>query len=60
MKYGMNKFHCCATCTHFQAKKQSNGMKYLCVRLGYETKPTYTFNCWDPKESVRKLMNKRK
>ncbi|GAE24843.1 hypothetical protein JCM9140_796 [Halalkalibacter wakoensis JCM 9140] len=54
-------FHCCATCKHFSAqKKESGGMSYHCVRLGYETKPAYTFTCWDPKEHVKKLMKKDK
>lgn len=35
-------------------------MVYSCSRLGYETKPTYTFNCWDPKDHVLRLMEKEK
>lgn len=31
-------------------------MKYRCGRLGFETKTTYQFDCWNPKEQVRKLM----
>ncbi|WP_332633912.1 hypothetical protein [Halalkalibacter flavus] len=55
-----NRYHCCATCTHFSAeKKQGGGMHYRCIRLGYETKPAYTFHCWEPKEHVKKLMEKR-
>lgn len=54
------RFHCCATCKHFLAKKkEERGMAYICVRLGYETKPTYVFSCWDPKENVKRLMEKR-
>ncbi|TWI57910.1 hypothetical protein IQ10_01239 [Halalkalibacter nanhaiisediminis] len=54
-----NRFHCCATCQHFSAeKKSSGGMYYHCVRLGFETKPTYTFNCWNPTETVKHLMKK--
>ncbi|WP_043933204.1 hypothetical protein [Bacillus sp. EB01] len=53
-------FHCCATCQHFRASKTSAGMYYLCSRLGYETKPAYKFNCWNPKEQVVKLIQKQK
>ncbi|MCM3763652.1 hypothetical protein M3234_01610 [Neobacillus niacini] len=54
----MRDFHCCATCQHFRAEKKEDGMKYYCSRLGYETKPNYQFNCWNPKENIIKLMNK--
>ncbi|UCZ55427.1 hypothetical protein LGQ02_10760 [Bacillus shivajii] len=54
----MKKFHCCATCIHFRAQKTKERMTYYCSRLGYETKPTYEFNCWEPKEQVKKLMEK--
>lgn len=57
----VSRFHCCATCKHFLAKKKEvRGMEYICVRLGYETKPTYMFTCWDPTEKARRLMEKRK
>jgi hypothetical protein len=52
-------YHCCATCTHFKAEKTQSGMIYFCSRLGYETNPKYQFNCWNPKENIRKLMDKR-
>lgn len=55
----MNSFHCCATCQHFQSIKLDKGMKYQCKRLGYETRPAYQFTCWEPKEVVKKLMEKR-
>ncbi|MBT2639033.1 hypothetical protein J7E37_13905 [Bacillus sp. ISL-39] len=51
-----NRFHACATCVNFQAEKMDGKMKYHCLRLGYETKSHYQFNCWDPKEHVKKLM----
>jgi hypothetical protein len=52
-------FHCCATCRHFTAeKKDGGGMRYHCIRLGYETKTTYQFSCWDPKDQVKKLIRK--
>lgn len=54
----MKDFHCCATCRHFKPEKTPKGMKYVCGRLGYETKTNYQFNCWRPKEHVIKLMNK--
>ncbi|MCP8616140.1 hypothetical protein [Salirhabdus salicampi] len=57
----MKDYHCCATCIHFEAIKQKpSGMVYRCVRLGYETKPSYQFRCWDPKEHIVKLINKEK
>ncbi|MBB5172639.1 hypothetical protein [Texcoconibacillus texcoconensis] len=53
----MNKnFHCCATCEHFRAEKLEDGMRYYCARLGFDTKTTYQFNCWRPKDHIRKLM----
>ncbi|NEU30805.1 hypothetical protein GN156_08450 [bacterium LRH843] len=55
------RFHCCATCKHFLAKKkEGGGMEYRCIRLGYETKPSYVFSCWDPTEKVKRIMNKEK
>ncbi|MGG0716781.1 hypothetical protein ABE096_04175 [Robertmurraya massiliosenegalensis] len=54
-----NRFHACASCIHFRASREKQGMKYHCSRLGYETKPNFQFNCWSPKENVRKLMEKR-
>ncbi|MFC0473398.1 hypothetical protein ACFFHM_23550 [Halalkalibacter kiskunsagensis] len=53
------RFHCCATCCHFAAEKKSGGgMRYYCERLGFETKTTYQFSCWDPKNHVKELMRK--
>ncbi|KMJ55101.1 hypothetical protein AB3N04_03005 [Alkalihalophilus sp. As8PL] len=54
-----NEFHCCATCIHFQAMRRGEAMHYLCKRLGFDTKPTYQFSCWEPKENVKQLMKKR-
>jgi hypothetical protein len=54
------KYHACATCVNFAAGKTKNGMVYRCVRLGFETKPNYQFNCWVPKENVKKLIEKHK
>ncbi|WP_102027443.1 hypothetical protein [Salirhabdus sp. Marseille-P4669] len=58
----MRDFHCCATCVNFLAKKneQERGMIYRCTRLGYDTRPEYKFDCWDPKPHVIKLMEKEK
>ncbi|MEH7417945.1 hypothetical protein V7266_21970 [Neobacillus drentensis] len=55
----MKDFHCCATCEYFRAEKKTEGINYYCSRLGYETKTYYKFNCWSPKEQVKKLLNKR-
>jgi hypothetical protein len=35
-------------------------MSYSCSRLGYETKPAFQFACWNPKEQVKKLIEKQK
>lgn len=53
-----NKYHCCATCVNFKPQKTDKGMYYFCTRLGYETKPDYTFNCWEPKPHIIELMKK--
>ncbi|WP_046173676.1 hypothetical protein [Domibacillus indicus] len=55
-----SRFHACATCRHFQALKQQGSMLYKCGRLGYETNPGCRFNCWDPKDHVKKLMEKER
>lgn len=64
LAYGGNsmveRFHVCASCVNFQAVRTDDGMKYFCRRLGYETKTTYKFNCWEPKPQVKRLMEKRK
>ncbi|WP_299093202.1 hypothetical protein [uncultured Metabacillus sp.] len=52
-------YQVCATCIHFEALKIDRKMKYLCRRLKYETKPNYSFQCWDPKDHVIRLMKKR-
>ncbi|RDI43050.1 hypothetical protein [Falsibacillus pallidus] len=57
--HGKNPYHVCASCIHFEASKVNGHMKYYCKRLGYETKPDYVFNCWDPKKKVKDLMIKR-
>jgi hypothetical protein len=54
-----NRFHVCATCIHFRVEKEKGRIIYRCHRLGYETKPTYQFNCWHPKEQVVQLMKKK-
>ncbi|MCA1030440.1 hypothetical protein LCL95_05220 [Bacillus timonensis] len=55
----IGKFQVCATCFHFSAKKYPAGMSYSCTRLGYVTKPDYVFNCWVPRDHVKKLIIKR-
>lgn len=52
----MKDYHCCATCQHFKAEKKEKNMHYFCSRLRYETKTHYKFNCWTPKEHIKKLM----
>ncbi|KMK94089.1 hypothetical protein ABER02_20055 [Rossellomorea marisflavi] len=54
-----NPFHVCATCIHFRAYKENGGTRYICARLGFDTRPSYRFDCWVPKEQVVKLMEKR-
>ena len=54
----MNRFHCCASCIHFAIEKSKK--KQYCTRLGFETKTFYQFDCWIPKEKVKKLMEKEK
>lgn len=56
----VNAFHVCATCVNFLAVKNENRMRYFCERLGYETMPNYKFNCWEPKDHVKRLIEKRK
>ncbi|WP_232695439.1 hypothetical protein [Brevibacillus daliensis] len=54
-----NRFHCCATCTNYHVEPKNEGKPtYRCSRLGFETKPTYQFHCWNPNEHVRRLMKK--
>ncbi|OZM57467.1 hypothetical protein CIB95_08415 [Lottiidibacillus patelloidae] len=55
-----SSFHCCATCQHFVVVKENRKTSYYCSRLKYETKPKYQFSCWNPKEQVVSLMEKRK
>ena len=54
----MRDYHCCATCIHFGSEKTKNGMLYMCKRLGFQTDPRYKFECWNPKEQVRRLMER--
>lgn len=56
----MRNFHCCASCKNFVSSKKEGKIEYSCERLGFMTKPTYVFNCWDPKENVKKLMEKER
>ncbi|MDE5412831.1 hypothetical protein [Alkalihalobacterium chitinilyticum] len=56
---GKEQYHCCAACKHFRVLKNNGNTQYFCSRLKYETKPNYQFNCWEPKESVLKIMQKR-
>lgn len=56
----MKDYHCCATCIHLTITKTTNGTKYFCSRLGFETKTSYQFNCWEPKDHIKKLMEKER
>lgn len=49
-------YHCCATCQHFQVYRTEQGPKATCLRLGYETKPSYKFHCWNPRPDIRTRM----
>ncbi|MEH7885834.1 hypothetical protein V7654_16150 [Bacillus sp. JJ1609] len=51
-----SRFHACASCVNFRLEKSGKTLKYYCARLGFETKTHYQFDCWDPKENVKKLM----
>jgi hypothetical protein len=53
-----SRYHACATCKHFSAERVDGKMQYHCERLGYETRPDYQFNCWNPKDHIRDLMKK--
>jgi len=56
----IENYHYCATCVHFEVKKEVGfEIQYICKRLGFITKPNYIFNCWDPKENVKRLIEKR-
>ncbi|TYS74834.1 hypothetical protein FZC75_02940 [Sutcliffiella horikoshii] len=54
----VNRFHACATCKHYQVIKLDTHSIYRCSRLGFETKPHYKFDCWQPKENIIQLMKK--
>lgn len=60
MRLDMRNFHCCATCINFNVDKNKEGIRYFCKRLGFETKSNYVFDCWEPKENVKKLIEKQK
>jgi hypothetical protein len=52
-------FKCCATCINFEINKSQSRVAYRCNRLGFDTKPSYSFDCWTPKPQVIALMEKR-
>lgn len=52
----MSRFHCCATCQHYAVEKTDGKRVTKCARLGFDTHPAHQFNCWNPKDNVRKLM----
>ncbi|HET7580625.1 MAG TPA: hypothetical protein VFK33_15210 [Bacillales bacterium] len=51
-----DRYHCCATCRHFAIEKKGEQIVTRCARLGYETNPKWQFNCWNPKDRVRRVM----
>lgn len=53
-----SRYHACATCKHFSAERHEGNMQYKCERLGFDTRPDYQFNCWNPKEHIKHLMEK--
>jgi len=55
----MNPYHCCASCVHYEIRKHTPE-KYWCSRLGYATNPNYQFNCWTPKEKVRRAIERNR
>ncbi|XJZ28808.1 hypothetical protein ACF5W4_08485 [Bacillota bacterium Lsc_1132] len=56
----MKNFHCCATCINFKVEKDAIGTRYFCSRLGYETKTNYQFNCWNPRDDIKRRMEGQK
>lgn len=48
------RFHCCASCRHFSSGREEGETFTRCSRLGYETKAKYQFNCWNPKEKIKR------
>lgn len=57
MKKGKT-YKVCSTCINFSISRSQSGNEFYCSRLGFETKPHYSFNCWHPKRKVRDLMNR--
>ncbi|MCY0889046.1 MAG: hypothetical protein OWQ59_11395 [Alicyclobacillaceae bacterium] len=55
---GAARYHCCATCKHFRVRRTDSGVHAQCARLGYETKASYRFNCWDPRPDIRERIEK--
>lgn len=46
--------HFCATCQHLRHERRG---KFVCARLGYETRPRWKFNCWSPRPKFRQEDN---
>lgn len=51
-----DRFHCCAACRHFSIENTEGRIVTRCARLGYETNPKWQFNCWNPKDRVRRAI----
>lgn len=52
-------YHCCATCVNFEVRKENGKNTTYCSRLGFQTAPSYTFDCWDPKPRVIKALKRK-
>ncbi|GIP40837.1 hypothetical protein J31TS4_41170 [Paenibacillus sp. J31TS4] len=51
----MKEYHCCATCVYYEIRR-GTAERFFCGRLGYATRPSYRFDCWTPKETVRRRL----
>ncbi|MBM7680225.1 hypothetical protein JOD43_000384 [Pullulanibacillus pueri] len=59
MREIVDHYHHCATCQHFGFRAEENKKYPMCTRLGFDTKPEYQFDCWDPKPRVRAAIQKK-
>lgn len=55
----IDHYHHCASCRHFGFRSEGGKKLPICTRLGFDTKPYYQFNCWDPKPRVREAMEEK-
>ncbi|WP_188691313.1 hypothetical protein [Pullulanibacillus camelliae] len=52
-------YHHCATCQHFAFREEQEKKIPICKRLGFDTHPSYQFDCWNPKSRVRQKLHER-